>query len=74
MWDLLESIGFWLSPKTRLTGLRRTLPLLLITAFLLFGAVGVAFATPDVPVRDESGDPVGAVPRHLKTLKALFAA
>jgi hypothetical protein len=33
---------------------------LLITAVLLFGAVGVSFATPDVPVREESGDPVGS--------------
>jgi hypothetical protein len=33
---------------------------LLTTAVFLSGAVAVSFAPPDVPVRDESGDPVGS--------------
>jgi hypothetical protein len=31
-----------------------------VTAVLLVGAVAVSFATPDIPVRDESGDPIGS--------------
>jgi hypothetical protein len=60
MWHPLESIGFWRASKTRLIGLRRTLPPFLTAAVFLFGVVAVSFATPDVPALDESGDPVGS--------------
>jgi len=60
MGHLLEMTGFFVSPRTRPTGLRRTFPPLLSAAVLLFGAVAVSFATPDFGGRDESGDPVGS--------------
>ncbi|MFL6452016.1 MAG: hypothetical protein ACJ746_30770 [Bryobacteraceae bacterium] len=60
MRDLLEIIGSRVCPETYWTGLRRTLAAFLTTAVIFFGAVVVSFATPDIPVRDESGDPVGS--------------
>jgi hypothetical protein len=50
----------WSASRTRLSGLRRT-PLAVIVALIcLSGGVATAFAAPDVPVREESGDPVGS--------------
>jgi hypothetical protein len=60
MWHPLESIGFRKVPRAHLTGLRRIFPSIFVTALLLFGAGAVSFAAPDVPARDESGDPKGA--------------
>jgi len=60
MWHLLESIGFWKASKTRLTDLRRIFPSSVVALLFLFGVAAISFATPDVPVQDESGDPIGS--------------
>jgi hypothetical protein len=59
MWHPLESIGLGKTSRTHVTRLRRIVPSIAITIGLL-GAVAVSFATPDIPVRDESGDPEAA--------------
>lgn len=60
MWHPLESIEFWTAFRTRPAALRRTLPSALITVICLLGVVASAIAAPDIPVREESGDPVGS--------------
>src|SRR5436305_10173290 len=60
MWHPLKDIGFRRASKTRPTGLRRILPSILAISLLLLGGVAVSLATPDIPVGDESGDPVGS--------------
>jgi hypothetical protein len=56
----LKKSESWSASRTRLSGLRRT-PLAVIVALIcLSGGVATAFAAPDVPVREESGDPVGS--------------
>jgi hypothetical protein len=60
MWHPLKNIGFWGASETLPTGLRRIFPSILALTVLLLGAVGVAFATPDIPPGDDSGDPVGS--------------
>jgi hypothetical protein len=60
MWHPLEKIESWLAPGTRLSGLRRILPSTIFALICLFGAVAPALAAPDIPAREESGDPVGS--------------
>jgi hypothetical protein len=60
MWHPLESIEFWTAFRTRPAALRRILPSALFTTICLFGVIGSALAGPDIPVREESGDPVGS--------------